>query len=282
LTLPAFAQQQESLLIAPGDLLGVYVFDTPELEQHVRVNDSGKVPLLLVGDVQVAGLTVAQADRVVEQDMISGKYMVHPQISIRVEQYMTQNVSVLGQVRNPGAYAIATPRPVMDVLTLAGGLTDSADRQVTIQRHNDPSKKLQFFLSNNSNDALQSQVLVYPGDTVVIPRAGIVYVLGDVGHPGGYPMATNDSQITVLKAMSLAEGTNKTALVSGTRLIRKDAAGNLEDIPLHFSDIQKGKSPDLALKADDIVYVPSSKAKNIAMNVTGIMAAATSAMVYHF
>src|ERR1700761_1934890 len=67
---PLLGQQQESLLIAPGDLLGVYIFDTPELEQHVRVNDAGMVPLLLVGDVKLAGLTVAEADRAIEQKMI--------------------------------------------------------------------------------------------------------------------------------------------------------------------------------------------------------------------
>jgi polysaccharide biosynthesis/export protein len=279
---PLLGQQQESLLIAPGDLLGVYIFDTPELEQHVRVNDAGMVPLLLVGDVKLAGLTVAEADRAIEQKMIAGKYMVHPQVSIRVEQYMTQNVSVLGQVKNPGAYSIATPRSVLDVLTLAGGLTDLADRQIMIQRHSDPSKKTQYFLSNNSNDALEKQVLVYPGDTVLVPKAGIVYVLGDVGHPGGYPMATNDSTITVLKAVALADGTNKTALISGMRLIRKDANGNAQDIPLQFSDIQKGKSPDLALKPEDIVYVPSSHMKNVAINATGIMAAAASAAVFAF
>ena len=93
---------------------------------------------------------------------------------------------------------------------MAGGLTDLADRKITIERHADPADKVTYYVSNRSDEAMSSQVQVYPGDLVLVPKVGVVYVLGDVGKPGGYSMSTNDSRMTVMEALaSLARPTRR-------------------------------------------------------------------------
>jgi polysaccharide export outer membrane protein len=272
--------QAESLLIGPGDQLHILVFETPELEQHPRVTDAGDTPLMLLGNVRVTGLTPAQAAAVIEQDLIAGHFMSHPQVTVTIEQYATQNVSVLGEVKLPGSYPITAPRSVIDVVALAGGLTNVADRSITIERKSDPAQKVNYFLSNNSNDAIDSSVLVYPGDRVLVPKAGIVYILGDVRSPGAYAMSNNSSQISVLQLVAAAGGTNHSAVPSHARLYHKDGAAGYTNNSLPLSAMQKGKQADLPMHPGDIIYVPFSYVRNVAEGATGIVSAATSAAIY--
>ncbi len=198
-----------------------------------------------------------------------------------VEQYATQNVSILGQVKAPGSYPIGTPRSIVDVLALAGGLNDAADRHMTIERRSDPNQRVSYFLSNSADQALNESVKIYPGDTIVVPKAGIVYVLGDVGRPGGYLINSNDSKMTLLQAVTMAGGTNKTSSPAHTRLMRKAGSG-YEEQDVQLADMQKGKQADMAAQPDDIIYVPFSYMRNIVVNSSAILAAAGTAAVYSF
>jgi polysaccharide export outer membrane protein len=277
----AGAQQPESLLIGPGDLLHVQVFDTPELEQKgARVTDAGELPLLLGGNVKVDHLTPAEAARSIEKALVDGHFLLRPQVTVTVEEYATQKVSVLGEVKTPGAYAINTPRSVLDVLVLAGGLTEVADRKILIERHGS-GEKVPYFVSNKAGVAMDTAVKVNPGDTVYVAKAGLVYVLGDVGRPGGYTMTNNEAQLTVLELLARAGGTNHSAVPSHARLIHRTAQG-YQDEALSLSDMQKGKKPDRPLTADDIVYVPFSYGRNAAMNVAGMASSVASAAIYQF
>lgn len=271
---------QESLLIGPGDLLHVQVLDTPELEQHPRVTDSGEIPLVGVGTLKVAGLTPAAAAQKIQAFLISSHFMNHPAVTVTVDQYATQSISVLGQVKLPGVFAITAPRSVLDAVALAGGLTDVADRHVTIQRRDRSIKPITYDLSNNANQAMKDQVEVYPGDIVLVPHAAIAYVLGDVNRPSGIVMQNNHSQLTAMQAVSLAGGTQPSAVPSHARLIRRLADGGYQEIPMNFSLIQKGKRPDVTLQPDDVIYIPFSYLRNIGANVAGILAATASASIY--
>jgi polysaccharide biosynthesis/export protein len=273
------ALSQESLLIGAGDKLHIRVFDTPEMEQRPQVTDAGTVPLMLLGDIKVAGLTPAQAAIVIQDAMVQKQIMLHPQISVGIDEHEAGEVSVMGQVKDPGSYEISTPVPILRILALAGGLSELADRHVTIEHHNDPAQKQTYFLSNDSGKALDDNVTVYPGDTVIVPKAGIVYILGDVAKPGGYPITTNNSQLTIMQALSIAGSPSKTALLSKAKLIRHTSAGE-EEVPIKLSAIQSGKDPDLTLQPDDKVFVPFSWMKNIALSGSSIAASATSAAIY--
>lgn len=279
MTLAASAQQ-ESLLIGPGDQLSILVFDTPDLTQHVRVTDAGEVPLVMGGGVKLSGLTPGQAAVAIEEALVKGNILNHPHVTVTVDQYATQNISVMGEVRTPGLFPLPTPRGILDVLAMAGGLTELADRKIVIERRA-THERFNYIVSNDGSAALDQKVVVYPGDTVLVAKVGVVYVLGDVGRPGGFAMATNDSTISVLEAVALAGGTPPTAVPSHARLIRKTPQGYAEtNLPL--SDMQKGKVADMPMFANDIVYVPFSYARSMVVNASSIIAVAGSAAVYHF
>lgn len=276
----ALAATPESLLIGPGDLLHVQVADTPEMDQHPRVTDAGEVPIEGVGNVKVSGLTPATAAIVIHDRLIAAHYMMHPEVMVSVEQYATQSVSVLGEIKAPGAYPIGTPRSILDVLALAGGLDAAADRNILIERRGNPADLVHYNFSNDAGQAISGQVVVNPGDVVIVPKAGIVYVLGDVNHPGGYVMANNESKMTMLQALALAGGLTKTAKQGHARLIR-NVNGSYSDRVLSVGDLQEGKVPDIAMQPGDVLYVPFSYGRNIAVIGAGsIAAAATSAAVY--
>lgn len=277
ITAPCMAQN-ESLLIGPGDLIQVDVMETPEMEQQVRVSDAGTVTLAYVGTLNVSGQTPASAASIIQKALIDKKVMRQPQVSVKVEEYATQDVSVLGQVRTPGTYAITTPQTILKILSLAGGLTDAADRNVTIKRRQ-ASEQIKYYVSNNSDEALGNVPMVYPGDTVLIPRAPLVYVMGDVSRPGGYAITTNDGRLSVLQVVAMAGSANKTSMQSKVRLIRATANGQVE-LPVRLDQIEKGKQPDVILHPNDIVYVPFSWMKNVAMNGSSIAASTAGAAIY--
>jgi polysaccharide biosynthesis/export protein len=267
-----------SLLINPGDNLHITFLDMPELDQHARVTDAGDVPVQGTAGVHVAGMSPGEAAIAIRKSVVSAHYLNHPEVFVVVDQYATQNVTVMGEVRTPGAFPISTPRPILDVIALGGGLTDVADRNVLVERHGDQGHPIRYKISNDAERAIKDQVLVNPGDTVVVPKAGIIYVLGDVNRPGGYTMSNNESTMSLLQALATAGGAAKTAKLGHTVLLSKGSQSE-KQIPL--GDIQKGKSPDFALAPGDILYVPFSYAKNVLITGSaGLTGAAGSAAVY--
>jgi polysaccharide export outer membrane protein len=274
----AAPSSQETLLIGPGDQLHISVFDTPELEQHARVTDDGNVPLVFLGNVHVGGLTPEGAARVIDAGLQQKGYMKHPQVTVQIDVYATQGVLVLGQVKSPGLVQIETSRTVLDVLGLAGGLNDLAARKITIERHG-TGERVQYFVSNNPEEAFDHSILVHPGDKLMVPKAEIAYLLGDVGKPGGYTFTNNRGQLTALQMLSMAGGTPSTASPGNARLIRRTADGYTET-HIQLSDMQKGKAADFVLQPDDIIYVPFNYLKNILTNSSQIIGAAASASIY--
>jgi polysaccharide export outer membrane protein len=251
------------------------------MDEDARVTDRGMVPIVGIGDVMVAGLTPGDAAAAVHERLIDTHYLNHPQVSIMVEEFATQQVSVIGEVKTNGSYPIATPRPILAVLALAGGLTQEANRHILIERQGDQQHPLEYYVSNNGTQAIEQQVMVNPGDTVMVPRAGIVYILGDVNRPGGYVMSNNESQLTLLQGLALAGGVTRAARQGHAHLIRKKPGGGFTDTELSVGDIQKGKRPDLPLLPGDVLYLPFSFARNLATTGASSIAASTAgAAVY--
>jgi polysaccharide export outer membrane protein len=283
LAVPVFSQTTsattESLLIGPGDKLHVQVFDTPEMDQIIRVGDNGDAPVLFLGAVAVAGKTPEDAAQTIRTLLVQKDLMQHPQVSVTMEQFGTQNVSVGGEVNHPGSYEIVTARSVLDLLDMAGGLTEFADRHIVVQRRDPASKPETYFVSNDPAEALSSAILVRPGDKVIVPRVGIAYVLGDVGRPGGYPLSGNDARTTLLQILAMSGAPNKTAMNSQIRLMRKTADGYV-NVPIHVNRIKGGKEPDPVLVADDVVTVPFSFTKNFLMSGPTLASSIGSSTIY--
>jgi polysaccharide export outer membrane protein len=130
----------------------------------------------------------------------------------------------------------------------------------------------------NANRVISSDVRVYPGDTIIVPRAGITYVLGNVTRPGGYIMHDN-GKMTVLEAISEAQGLSRDASDSHVILLRKTADGT-QTTPIQLKAMMRGKVPDVALQSGDIVFVPSSGLKSFGTNTAGIFASISGAALY--
>ncbi len=293
---PLAARAQESLLIGPGDMLTVQFFDAAELDQHGRVTDAGDFPLIMGGNIKLAGLTPERAGAAIASFMVNAHYLVNPRVNVSIDSFATQNVSVLGDVKTPGAYPITTGRSISEVLALAGGLMPDADRNIVVERRvtgemvsiysanaplTTPDSSAPGVKTAGAAPRLQSrEVLVYPGDTVRVAHAELVYALGDVGRPGGFPIVNNDASLTVLQLVALAGATNHTAVPSEARLIRKLPDGKYDDIHLPLSNMQKGKEPDRPLQAGDILYVPFSYVRNAFLGISGLVTSASSAAIY--
>ena len=272
------AKSDAMLRVGPGDLLEVKVFDSPELTQNVRVDDLGDASFSFIGRLQVANLTTDQVQNVIAMNLTEGNFLLHPQVSVLIQEYGTQRVSVLGAVQKPGVYPVLGSRTLLDIISSAGGTTSSAGSTVTIKRHSDGTL-LTIPLTKDAQASLASDVKLEPGDKVIIPRASIVYVIGEVGRPGGFVMQ-NDGRMTVLQVMALAGGQTRTAAMTHARLIRMTATDYTE-IPVSLKRIMDGKERDMELQAEDILYIPNSLAKSVIYHgVPNVLQAASSAAIY--
>ena len=204
------------------------------------MTDAGEVPVLGAGNVKIAGLSPAEAAMAIQTRLVQTHYLNHPEVTLTVEQYATQNVSVTGEVKSAGAYAITTGRPVLDIIALSGGLTPEADRHIFIARQADPDHPIHYYVSNDARDALSKTVHVYPGDTIVVPgQESYISSATSIGL-AGYVMSNNESQLTLLQAFALAGGATRAAKQKHAYLIRK-APGGYQDTKFSLVDFEVGK-----------------------------------------
>src|SRR5271163_304116 len=141
------------------------------------------------------------------------------------------------------------------MISAAGGLSDKAGRNVTILHRGDPSEKVVLQLSSNLAEDTENNVDVYPGDTIIVSRAGIIYVVGDVNHPSGFMI--DDNELTVLKALALAGGSTRTSALNRTKILRQTPSG-LQEIPVDLKKVLFAKAPDMALVKGDVLFIPGS------------------------
>ena len=251
-----------SLPISFGDLIQVTVFDSPELSGALRVNSKGEVVLPLGGAVKVKGLTAAEAGAAIAAQLKENGILLEPHVTVLILEYQTQGVTVSGEVKSPGVYPLLANRTVLDMIALAGGLNENAGKIATVFHRDTPGDVRQVPLNvsvQTPGSATEGSVEVLPGDTVSVSRSGVVYILGDVGRPGGFLVEHND-RLSVLQALALAQGTNQTASLGATRLMRKASDGRVE-IELDLKKILKGEGSDLLMADGDILYVPVSNKK---------------------
>ena len=177
-----------------------------------------------------------------------------------VKEYTSSGVSVVGEVVKPGSYSTLGPHRLFDVLQAAGGLTEKAANRAVIS-HRGSEDPITLELSKDPAKMAQSNVEVQPGDTVVVPAAPIVYVLGEVNKPGGYVLGAS-SGVTVLRVVAAAGGPTRNASVGSTKMLRRTPNG-LQQIPVPLKNILRAKAPDIPLEPDDIIFVPNSRIKEV-------------------
>jgi polysaccharide biosynthesis/export protein len=250
-----------SLRLGAGDLLEFNVYNVPELSTKVRVGSNGDVYLPLIDYVHVEGLKPEEAQALVEKRLEDGGFLKDPHVTIFVDEYQSQGVSVLGEVGKPGVYPALGQQRLFDMISIAGGFSDKAGRSITVTHRASPDKPDTVPLARNFSDNPESNVAVFPGDTIVVRKADIVYVVGAVGKPSGFLM--DSGTLTVLQAIALAGGTSSTARLGDARIIRKGPAG-MSQTPVHLQKMLSAKVPDMPMEADDILFVPTSTGKIVA------------------
>ncbi|HEV2470726.1 MAG TPA: polysaccharide biosynthesis/export family protein [Candidatus Sulfotelmatobacter sp.] len=266
-----------SVKLGPGDLVEVNVYNVPELTTKARVSNSGDLYLPLIDYVHVDGLSQEEAQTVIEKRLEEGGFVRNPHVTIFVDDAASQGVTVLGEVSKPGIYPDTADHKLYSIISEAGGFSQSAARKVAILRKDKP-EPIEVKLPRNLADDTSGNVDVLPGDTVTVPRAPIIYVVGDVGHPSGF--LVDNGTLTVLQALALAGGTNHTAKLGASRIIRKGPNGMVEE-KVAIKKMLEAKAPDVQLHADDILFIPVSGGKVFAgKTFDAAMSAATMVTVY--
>jgi polysaccharide biosynthesis/export protein len=272
-TSPAFSS---ALVIGPGDDLEITVYGAPDLSGHTRVSADGNISIPLIGNVRIAGLSSSEAEGAIETHLRQNKVVNDPQVSVYVKEYSRGGISVAGEVAKPGVYSALGPHRLFDVLQAAGGPTDKAANEAVIS-HRDQKDATTVHISKNPVEMAASNVDLQPGDTVVVPKAGIVYVLGEVTRPGGYVLNSTGG-ITVLQVVAVAGGPTHVAAAGKTRLLRRTENG-FQEQQINLTKLLRGKAHDVSVRNEDILFIPSSAIKT-ALNASTLIGLAATTAIY--
>ncbi len=270
------------LKIGSGDLLQVSMFENPELSGSYRVDASGSIVMPLLGKVHVAGETTEEAGTQISKLYIQAGILKpgNSYATVTTLEYATQGITVNGEVKEPGIYPALGIRMLNDIIAAAGGETPIAASKVIITHRNDPNHPLSVYYNPSALDPAVPEVQILPGDTIMVPRAGIIYVLGDVNRAGGFVLDGRQA-LTIEEAMALAGGPAKAPALNRVQLVRSLKDGRKEAITVSMNNIFKGKAPDVALKDGDVVYVPTSTGKLAAEQaITSALGIGTQVVVY--
>ena len=249
--LPLAARGQE-YEVGEGDLLKITVYDNPDLTSEVRVSGEGKITVPLVGEVSVKALTATAIGKKLAALFADG-YLKNPQVSVFISEYKSKKVTALGEFTKPGLIELRGNSTLMEVISNAGGITANAGETLFIQRSivkggtnhkNDITIAVDLLKLLEGGDISQN-LPVLDGDSIYVPRASFVYVMGEVKTPGAYKITKG---LTVLRSITLAGGFTQLASKRKTQIVRKvDKMEKNIDV----------KMDDLVMP-DDIIVVPES------------------------
>ncbi len=287
-SLELFARQQPVLdrayVLGPDDGLSISVTDVPELDSKalgvLRIDHQGNIRLPIVGRVHASGLTVDDLEGQIGRGLST--IMKNPEVSVSVAEYRSHPVSVLGAVRNPGVYQVTGPKTLFEVLSLAGGLNPDASNRIKITRAASAGKlplssaRLDmsgFYVAElNVRSVMEAKdpeenITVLANDVITVPKADMVYVVGAVNKSGGFPLSERE-QISVLQAVSLAEGLDKIANGKAARILRQESPGaQRTELVINVERILDGRAKDVSLQANDILFIPNSMAKSTSIRI---------------
>lgn len=251
-------------LLGAGDIIEVTVFQVEELNKKVRVNGRGQIILPLLGTIDVAEKSVAEVETVIV-DKLAADFLQNPQVSVFIDEYRSQQITVMGAVENPNVYNVRQSRSIFEMLSLAGGITDVASdklRVKTMQLDQSTGEKVEINLVLSMTDMLEggdssTALRLGGGDSILVPEAGVVFVEGAVKKPGAYKM---EGETDVLKAIALAGGIPWEAKQSSIKVVRK-VNGSPVSVEVDLEAIRKQKGDNVVLKDGDVVVVGYNVAK---------------------
>ena len=245
-------------ILGPGDLLSVKVFESPDLDSEVRVSARGFVTLPILGTVNIKGLSVSEAEAKIEE-LLRKDYIRDPHVTVFIKEHVSQQITMVGAVKNPGTYDYISKKNILDVLAIAGGLTEQAGTVAMVTRKKgEADERTNFVIDLDQlikKGNMELNIVILGGDVVFIPEAGMVFMDGAVRKPGSYPIKGN---MNINEAIALAGGLSNLASNDEIKLIRYVGGGKRDVVNFNFNDLQTGKGDQVFLKDKDIVYVESS------------------------
>ena len=277
-------------VISPNDVVEVYVMDAPEFSREYRVSSSGQIAIpLLPEPIEAAGLTLGNVSREIDKQLKKAGLITNPHVSLSVKESRLHSIAVTGAVRTPQIYPVFGHTRLLDLLSQAGGLAENAGPTAKITRgaiarqllqgKDHPLSSASVPLNSQASETQQTITIklrdllsagdpslnidVYPGDWVTVPVADVVYVVGAVNKSGGFALSSSRENMTVLQAIAYAEDLKSTARSDQARILRPDitAPNGRKEIVVNLKAILAGKSSDIPLQPNDILFVPDSTGK---------------------
>jgi polysaccharide export outer membrane protein len=255
------------------DLITVRLFESQDYAPTARVGLDGTIQLPLIGSVQVEGLTVHQAQALIAQKLTSAGMYRDPQVSIQITESPNQTATVIGELH--GLVAIIGERRLYDVLAAVGGgggfsstittvvvggggLPATASHIITINRPG-VAQPIVIDMGTDPAKSAEANIPIFPRDTIVVPRVGVVYLLGAFKTQGAIPL-TQNSPMTLMKVAALTGGSGFEGKQNDLRIIRSVGTGR-QVVRVDLKKIVEGKAPDPVLQPEDIVFLPTSSMK---------------------
>jgi polysaccharide export outer membrane protein len=270
--------ESREIQLGQGDLLGVHLFGIPDYTPGVRVALDGTIQLPLIGSVSVDGLSVHQAENLIAQRLKDAQMYRDPQVTIQLMESPNEVVTVTGELH--GVFPVAGGKRLFDVLALAGGIPPTASHTVVINRPGitDP---IVIDLGTDPARSNYANAPVFPRDTVVVSRIGVVYILGAFKNQGAFPLQQN-APMTLIKLATLGGGPNFEGSYGDMRLIRSIGA-NRTVVKVDLKKVINGQAPDPVLQADDIIFLPTNNMKAaIKFGGIGTLLGFASILLYAF
>jgi len=240
------AAAANNYVVGPQDILTITSFDQEDLSGKYPVDADGTFTFPLVGRVKAGGLTLRELEAEIKRLLKDG-FFKDPQLSVGVEQYRSQKIHIVGEVRNPGTYPLAGEMSLIEAVARAGSTLPSASGEALVVRakagqqtsapvlpNGDDTDVTTVDLRQLQSGSFSQNVSLRDGDTIFVPRAESIYVFGQVKNPGAYPIQRTT---TVLQALSLAGGVNERGATGRIKIVR----------------IEKGKTVEVKTKLTDIV-----------------------------
>jgi len=278
----------QDYVISPDDELEINMMDVPELSLTYRVSPTGLITVSVLKEpILAAGLTLERFTQVLAKELQAAGMVENPRITIRVKQSRLNSVAITGAVKRPQIYEVFGPTTLLALISQAEGLAPDAGTTATVTRgpmgmRGQTQETSQVDAGNGGKENTPQTVtvdlqklveegdaslnlVIYPGDQVTVQRASIVYVVGAVNRAGGFELVHNPTEMTVLKAIALAQSLTPTASAKKAVIIRDDPVepGGKQQIPIRLDQILKGKVPDVQLLAQDVPFVPDSASKRM-------------------
>ena len=277
--------------IGPDDLVGITVYDAPELTRTVRVDAGGDIRLPMVKQhIKASGLYPAELEKAISTVLIQENVLVDPVVTVSVVEYRSRPITVAGAVKTPLTFQATGTVTLLDAISRAGGLAENAGPEILVSKSSSATTDKSVLLVQRipvrglmGGEDPSLNLPLEGGEDIRVPEAGRVFVLGRVKHPGAF-FITDGSESSVMKAVALSEGLDTFPSHMAYIYRVEGGSGGRNEIPIDLKKIMDRKSPDVALMANDILYIPDASGTRASLKVleatVGVGAAVGTALLY--